>query len=250
MRRKSPSWEKELDAFFETLLDLIDGIDGEDAQEILDYLDWAQPMLRSVQAPSPFRRALRRFSVVANILVLTLCLVMVIGAAFYSASRGPDGSFFGLRFYHVISESMTPTVQPDGRILKGGFYKGDAIVVKNATPESVKVGDVITFWKDGNRRGKPWTHRVVEIQPYPRGGGFRFVTKGDHNRAEDSPPVDGNDLIGVKLFSIPQLGVVLEFAQKHFILTIVLCLGLALGVFALLFWSTRRRKLVAREAAI
>jgi signal peptidase I len=243
MRWKLRPWERELDRFSDSLNDLVDEMDVQSARDLIAYLDAAVPELQGVQAPGPLVRALQAVSIGVNILLFVLCICLITGAILYST--GSSKSFLGLRLYHVISESMTPVIQPDGTRYKGlrggGFYKGDAIVVKNATAEQVKVGDVITFFVEKEHKEKPWTHRVMEIHPYPNGGGITFITKGDYNRKEDDP-VDGNELIGIKVLSLPRLGSILEFARQHFVWTLLLCIALGCGIFVLFLVISRRRR--------
>ena len=248
MRRGQKPWEQELDELSDDISDLIDKIKPEDAANLIAYLEEAVPALRDVRGPGRLRRTLRVLSATVNIFVLALCAALMAGAVIYSTNTGPDSSLLGMRFYHVKTGSMTPTPQPDGTVFTGaklgGFYAGDAIVVKNAAAEDVKVHDVITYWKDGNKDEIPLTHRVMEIIPYENGGGVTFTTKGDNNFSED-PPVDGKYLIGIKVCSIPQMGRLLNFAQRHFAWTIVICVALTGALFALFVWMTgtpRRRR--------
>jgi len=248
MGRRPKPWERELDDLSDDILDLIDRVKQEDAGSLIEYLDEAEPALREVRGPGRLRRALRVVSVAVNVLVFAMCIALMAGAVMYSTNKDPENSFLGIRFYHVKSGSMTPTPQPDGTIFTGmkagGFYTGDAIVVKNAAAEDVKVHDVITFWKDGNKNEEPWTHRVMEIIPYENGGGVTFITKGDNNTVVDGP-VDGKDLIGIKVFSVPQLGRLLYFAQRHFGWTIVFCAvltGVLFALFVLITGTPRRRR--------
>ena len=256
MRRKPKTWEQELDHLSDDISDLIDKIKPTEADDLIIYLDAAEPALRSVQGPGPLQRFLRWLSIVLNLLVFAMCIALIAGAAMYSTNADPDNSFWGLRPYHVTSGSMTPTTQADGTQFKGGFYEGDAILVKNATAEEVKQYDVITFWrwKDGVKEQYPITHRVMEIVTYEDEGKPKtiFVTKGDHNRNMDEVPVEGKDLIGIKLFSVPQLGRVLAYAQEHFTATIVICAVLIAVMFVMFIWLTgmpRRRKRKAAKAA-
>ncbi|MDR0531505.1 MAG: signal peptidase I [Oscillospiraceae bacterium] len=250
MRRKPQLWETELDELAGDLSALIDTAEAGDARELAAYLDAVEPMLRTVTGPGWLTRALRVFSFALNIMVFIVCAGIMTGAIIFSSSKNPGKSFFGLHFYNVLSESMTPTQQLDGSRPKGGFYKGDAIVVKTQTAEKIKVGQIITFWRNPAQKGleDPWTHRVVEIIP-PDGSdtsAVAFVTKGDYNNSVDYPPVQGNDVIGVKLFSLPMLGRVLGFAQRHLALTILFCVLISAGIFVLFLWvlklSSRRRR--------
>ena len=251
MRRKPKTWEQELEYLSDDISNLIGKINPTDANDLIAYLDAAEPALREVQGPTPVQRFLRWLSLALNLFVFGLCVALIAGAAMYSTNADPDNSFWGFRLYHVISGSMEPTTQPNGTQFKGGFYAGDAILVKNATAEEVKQYDVITFWKDGNKEAYPITHRVMEIIPYDNGGGTIFITKGDHNTQEDVP-TDGKHLIGIKLISFPQLGRLLAFAQRHFEATIAVCAGLIIVMFVLFIWITgmpKRRKRKAVKAA-
>ena len=256
MRRKPKTWEQELDLLSDDISDLIDKIKPVEADDLITYLDAAEPALRRVQGPGPLQRFLRRLSIVLNLLVFAMCIALIAGAAMYSTNADPDNSFWGVRLYHVISKSMTPTTQADGEQFKGGFYEGDAILVKNATAEEVKQHDVITFWrwKDDVKEEFPITHRVMEIVTYDDEGKPKtiFITKGDNNRNIDASPVESKDLIGIKLFSVPQLGRLLAYAQDHFAMTIVICVVMIVVMFVMFIWLTgmpRRRKRKAAKLA-
>jgi len=256
MRRKPKTWEQELDHLSDDISDLIDKIKPTEADDLITYLEAAEPALRQVQGPGPLQRFFRWISIVLNLFVFALCIALIAGAAMYSTNADPDNSFWGVRLYHVISKSMTPTTQSDGTQFKGGFYEGDAILVKNATAEEVKKHDVITFWrwKDDVKEEFPITHRVMEVVTYEEEGKPKtiFITKGDNNRNEDTAPVESKDLIGIKICSVPQLGRLLAYAQAHFTMTIVLCALLIVVMFVMFIWLTgmpRRRKRKAAKAA-
>lgn len=120
-----------------------------------------------------------------------LVVLVVIFAVFLMGSR-----LVGLQVFNVISGSMEPT-----------YSVGDLIYVKTVDPDSVKVGDPITFVL--NEDLVVATHRVTAIDAESR----HFTTKGDANATEDAAPVHFNNLIGVPQFSIPKLGYVSDFIQ-------------------------------------
>lgn len=140
-----------------------------------------------------------------------LVVLVVIFAIFLMGSR-----LVGLQVFNVISGSMEPT-----------YSVGDLLYVKAVDPDSVKVGDPITFVL--NEDLVVATHRVVEIDSENR----RFTTKGDANESEDANPVHFNNLIGVPVFSIPLLGYVSAYIQNPpgMYVAIVLGAGLLLAVF-------------------
>lgn len=121
-----------------------------------------------------------------------LVVLVVIFAIFLMGSR-----LVGLQVFNVISGSMEPT-----------YSVGDLLYVKEVDPDSVKVGDPITFVL--NEDLVVATHRVVGIDSENR----RFTTKGDANENEDASPVHFNNLVGVPVFSVPMLGYVSAFIQK------------------------------------
>ena len=194
---------------------------------------------------APGRRSTLRkvLSIAINVLFFAVCLTVITGAVAFTFSNKPDKAFFGFRIYNVVSESMTPTVQLDGSLLKGGFKKGDAIIVKVALPEKVKSGDILTLWTnpDPQPDDVPLTHRCVEVLPSDQDGELvYFRTKGDHNADEDPAPFPGSWLIGIKVLTLPKMGTVLDFAQENKVLTIALSVT-TLAVIFLLFVLLSRR---------
>lgn len=121
-----------------------------------------------------------------------LVILVVIFAIFLMGSR-----LVGLQVFNVISGSMEPT-----------YSVGDLLYVKAVDPDSVKVGDPITFVL--NEDLVVATHRVVAID----GENRQFTTKGDANETEDASPVHFNNLIGVPVFAIPLLGYVSAYIQS------------------------------------
>ena len=135
-----------------------------------------------------------------------LVVLVVIFAMFLMGSR-----MMGLQVFNVISGSMEPT-----------YSVGDLLYVKTVDPDSVKVGDPITFVL--NEDLVVATHRVVAIDSENR----QFTTKGDANSTEDAAPVHFNNLIGVPVFAIPLLGYVSAYIQSPPGMYVAIALGAAL----------------------
>ena len=135
-----------------------------------------------------------------------LVVLVVIFAVFLMGSR-----LLGLRVFNVISGSMEPT-----------YSVGDLLYVKTVDPDSVKVGDPITFVL--NEDLVVATHRVVKIDSENR----HFITKGDANETEDAAPVHFNNLIGVPVFAIPLLGYVSAYIQSPPGMYVAIGLGIVL----------------------
>lgn len=125
-----------------------------------------------------------------NIIATVLVALVVAAAVFLMGAR-----LVGLQVYNVVSDSMSPT-----------YNKGDLIYVKPVDPDSVRIGDPITFVM--NEKLTVATHRVMSINPEKR----VFITKGDRNETNDAP-VHFNNLIGIPQFSVPLLGYVSDYIQ-------------------------------------
>ena len=141
-----------------------------------------------------------------NILSTVLVVVMVLSALFLMGSR-----LMGYECFTVISGSMEPN-----------YSVGDLLYVKDVDPNTVAVGDPITFIL--NEDLVVATHRVVRIDKENQ----RFYTKGDANETEDSAPVHFNNVIGIPQFSIPKLGYVSHFVQNPPGTYITLAVGIVL----------------------
>ena len=103
--------------------------------------------------------------------------------------------------YHVLivqSGSMEPS-----------YHVGALVYVKPTDPETLQVGDVITFEMSDGIRG---THRIIEV--LHENGSIAFRTKGDANEVADTAAVTPDDIIGKVRYTIPELGFLVTYIQK------------------------------------
>lgn len=125
-----------------------------------------------------------------------LIVIVVIFAILLGGIR-----LFGLSPYSVLSGSME-SVYPTGSL----------IYVKEVEPETLKVGDVITFKMSG---GTVATHRIIELVPDENDPDtIRFRTKGDENEIADGPLVNYGSIIGSPVFCIPFLGYLATYIMQ------------------------------------
>lgn len=89
------------------------------------------------------------------------------------------------------------------------YHVGSLVYVKPVEPETLEVGDVITFELGDGIRG---THRIIEV--LDENGVLSFRTKGDANTMEDKTPVTADSLVGEVKFTIPQLGFLIKYIQQ------------------------------------
>ena len=117
-------------------------------------------------------------------------------ALFTLVMVGFSTGLFGVHPSLVGSGSMTPNLMV-----------GDIVVAREAPIETVKVGDVITFYQEG----VTIVHRVVEIQS--NAGKITFITRGDANNSVD-PPVLAENYKGKVVFTIPKIGWISIFVRN------------------------------------
>jgi signal peptidase I len=110
-------------------------------------------------------------------------------------------------FYVVLSGSMEPSIKT-----------GSVIGVREE--EKYEVKDIVTV-KILENPNETYTHRIVKI--LEENDEIEYVTKGDANESEDIQTASEDLIIGKKLFSLPLLGYVVNFAKNPtgFILMVI-----------------------------
>lgn len=104
-----------------------------------------------------------------------------------ATNLGPN---LGFEVFAIRGGSMTPTIPV-----------GSAVVAARTTPESLRVGDVITIRADN---GVVFTHRIVEIDTSEADHWLR--TKGDANTTADAAPIPEASVVGKVVVALPLVG--------------------------------------------
>ena len=180
--------------------------------------------------------------VVFNCIFYLLCVVIVVGAVTFTLSQDPRKSYFGYRIYTVKTPSMTP--QKTGP--SGGFRAGDLILVKLVEPETIKEQDIITFVPNKGNANAFLTHRVVTIKTKLTNDSLEepalyFITRGDANDTDD-PPISADMVIGKKVFSIPKVGLVLQYIRANLVLSVVFVVSTFGFFFTLRYYFAGSKK--------
>ena len=157
--------------------------------------------------------------VAANVLAwIVLIIAFLVTVIVFSSGRNNGvANIFGYIPMTVESDSMKPT-----------FSRNDLIICKEIDDiNSLKSGDVITFWTviDGSRVKN--THRIVEVED--NNGSKSFITRGDNNEINDTTPAYAGDLIGKWTETrVPGFGKFLNFmrTKKGFFICIVIPMAL------------------------
>ncbi len=164
--------------------------------------------------------------ILRTIFVYLLAAGIILGAILFAADRSPTKSFFGFRYYTVLTDSMKPE-----------FITGDMVIVRLKNADSINVGDIITFNPSSGSEAY-LTHRVTQkIDDYEGSGITCFRTKGDANNTEDSFLIDEERVIGTVEFHIPKLGTVVRFIQLrwYFIVPLLLLIVLFFHLLKIYF---------------
>lgn len=172
-------------------------------------------------------------------LLIAPFLLLVRSAVLIRAGGAPQ-TFFGLRFYSVITASMEPAIK-----------QGSLIIVRLCMPENVQVGDIITYSLHIQDSQGTVTHRVIDIRT-ENGDETRlwFITKGDANAVADLP-VSAEQLIGKVIAKLGGMGRLISRFGMFLplaLLSFPLCWGLAvlfLSGMALRGRRKRRRNAMA-----
>lgn len=138
---------------------------------------------------------LRIVNVLAAV-VIALALVVLLRTVFTPAGEVP--SLGNYSFMRTLTGSMEPAIPVHS-----------FIVTEAVDPESLQVGDIITFRSTESKlEGALNTHRITSV--YEEGGQLMFHTKGDANAVEDSEPVSSINVVGKVVFISAALGTVVS----------------------------------------
>jgi signal peptidase len=160
----------------------------------------------------------------------------VVGAFLFSS--GEKGTIFGYTYMNVLTPSMQ-SVLPQGSL----------VIVKEVDPESIAVGNDITFTKSDQTSV---THRVVNIiEDYEETGARGFETKGVNNDDPDFEIVLAANVVGVVKMHFPGIGSMLMWIRENPLLSIGFFFGCVLLSFfikgALASDKGKKRKPAAGE---
>ena len=180
--------------------------------------------LESVTLPDKKKSGLvyRVWAVLGNITFIIILFVMatLVFSMVQSQLTGGPPSVAGYQMYVVQGGSMSPT-----------FKSGSLAFLKPTDPESVDLGDIITY--RSSEVGETFTtHRVVAVNR--EDSGLSFTTRGDANQVDDYMPVSPENLVGRITYTVPYAGYLMVFGQsKTGIVALVFIPGILIIIFEL-----------------
>lgn len=131
---------------------------------------------------------------------------------------------FRYQNFVISSGSMEPTIK-----------YGDIVIAKDVNIEDLKVGDVITFYVDFNLDGKDEivTHYLASINTDENGQYF-FRTHRENTSSFDSWILEEEDIIGVQVGHVKNLGRYILYLQSKVGFTILLADGIIIFLIVLI----------------
>lgn len=156
---------------------------------------------------------------VVGIVINVILWLFVVFAAlttvvvFTGTSNNGVGNLFGYMPFSIQTQSMEPTIKA-----------GDVVIGKEVDFNTLKEGDIITYWATVDEQKILNTHRITKVISNGKGSVPSFKTKGDNNQIEDEYTVAAADIVAKYNSKISGLGKAVDFleTQKGFFICIVL----------------------------
>lgn len=141
--------------------------------------------------------------------VMIFIIVLIYLFANNQAESGPPRNFFGYSPMTILTTSMQSVLPKDS-----------LIITKYVDPESLVVGDDITFLLENNTT---MTHRIIEIHENIEGTSERgFKTQGVDNPLPDEEIVYAPNVIGKVIYNSLLIGQILLLIRENIILVFIL----------------------------
>ena len=141
--------------------------------------------------------------------LLALSVIMMFVFAIVQKSSNNRKSIFGIKIFTVITGSMIPV-----------YEIGDIIIVKDVSPEEIKVNDDIVYiGEKGTYRDKTITHRVQSIKK-KEDGNYGIITKGVANFAQD-PEINQTQVLGKVIGHVPIFSFILKIITNIYVIIMI-----------------------------
>ena len=124
-----------------------------------------------------------------------------------------DRNLFGIRFYIVLSDSMSPS--ENNKDDKIHFNAGDIVLIKNVkNAKELQAGDVIAFIsQNSDNYGETVTHMIRERRLNEDGRLLGYVTYGTNTGANDEALVEPDFVLGTYAGKLPAVGRFFQFIK-------------------------------------
>ena len=140
------------------------------------------------------------------LLIAVTAFMMIFTVVTVSTVDRNDRSMFGLRFYIVLTDSMSKS--ENNADMDVHFNAGDIVIVKNIKdPTMLKAGDIIAFMSTNEvSYGETVTHMIREAKRTPAGELIGYVTFGTNTGVDDEALVEPAYVLGTYSGKLPGVG--------------------------------------------
>ena len=158
--------------------------------------------------------------------VVFLCLVVVFVMVSVQRKQGKDVKIFGHYMLAVLTDSMSPTIEPNEVIWSKAPEEGDIVE-----------GAVVTFVApSGTLKGHNETHRISRIIYDENGNIDKIYTKGDKDGLSEDPWTIGEkDIMAVYVRKLPFVSAIMTFVIKYPFWAYITLIAAPLLIVAIMF---------------
>lgn len=147
-------------------------------------------------------------------IVIAVTVAMVIFTVFSTLTFDKnDRPVFGIRFYIVLSDSMS--LSENNKDDKVHFDAGDIVLIKNVKDaRALEPGDIIAFIsQNDDNRGETVTHKIKSVVKTDDGRVVGYETFGTNTGAVDKALVDPDFVLGTYAGKLPKVGHFFSFLK-------------------------------------
>ena len=142
-------------------------------------------------------------TVLVWIMVISAVSMMIFTIVSVNTFNRNDRDIFGVRFYIVLSDSMSAT----------DFDAGDLVVVKEVDPTTLQEGDIISYQSQNSENyGATVTHKI-RARTTDANGNPGFITYGTTTGVDDETVVTYPFILGQYQFALPNVGTFFQFLK-------------------------------------
>lgn len=142
-------------------------------------------------------------TVLVWLVVIVAVFMMIFTIISVNIFNRNDRNLFGLRFYMVLSDSMSKT----------DFDAGDLVLIKEVDPTTLQEGDIIAYQSQNSENyGQTVTHKIRAKTTDPNGNPG-FITYGTTTGVDDETVVTYPFILGKYQMALPKVGTFFQFLK-------------------------------------
>jgi len=160
------------------------------------------------------KRALGIASKVLTWIIIAVTVFMMVFTIFSTLTFDRnDRNLFGIRFYIVLTDSMSPS--ENNKDDKVHFNAGDIVLIKNVDDaKALQPGEVIAFVsQNSDSFGETITHMIREVRTSEEGNVIGYVTYGTNTGTDDEALVEPEYVLGTYAGKLPKVGHFFSFLK-------------------------------------